>query len=558
MKRLNKLLAILLAVTMMMSLAVVVQADTYSITVTNNEQDDGNYLHDGENYSAYKIFDVEYSGTNYSYTITSDNVFYNTIASLTSYFTLTETAASAAAYAADPTAVRTFVVTPIIGYSEDDGSGNYVLVSDIVEALAAVDLSGTSADGSATLVSGTATIELDDPGYYFVTTTVGTAIMVSSAAPNGNVVDKNEKPTVEKLVSDDDSTGTGTYGETSNAEIGDTVYFKTTIENIEDMTSLVLHDTMETGLSFDSDSVSVTLYYNSGADHVDLTDGTDYDLDYAGMAGSNISDGCTFEIDFDKLLDSQNNTNYTNAMSEGAYIVVKYTATITADAEIYAGNDESNGNSTYLSYGDSSKTEKSKTQTYVYSLNIFKYQGSVASGNSLTGAEFKIYYVDGTTTYYAKFTGSDGDYTLGDDSTPTVYWTTDESEATTITTDSNGFINIDGLDADKEYYLLETKAPTGYNLLSSAISFTIAGSGSVSPTQGTVSYNGSASQYNVYGITGSGSEINNVIAVLNQSGTELVGTGDIGTTIFYVVGGILVVGAVVLLITKKRLGNKDE
>ena len=45
--------------------------------------------------------------------------------------------------------------------------------------------------------------------------------------------------------------------------------------------------------------------------------------------------------------------------------------------------------------------------------------------------------------------------------------------------------------------------------------------------------------------------------IVNQSGTELPSTGGIGTTIFYVVGGILVVGAVVLLVVKKRMSHQS-
>ena len=48
------------------------------------------------------------------------------------------------------------------------------------------------------------------------------------------------------------------------------------------------------------------------------------------------------------------------------------------------------------------------------------------------------------------------------------------------------------------------------------------------------------------------------VKVLNQSGTELPSTGGIGTTIFYIVGGVLVVGAVVLLVTKKRMNNVER
>ena len=46
--------------------------------------------------------------------------------------------------------------------------------------------------------------------------------------------------------------------------------------------------------------------------------------------------------------------------------------------------------------------------------------------------------------------------------------------------------------------------------------------------------------------------------VVNQSGAELPSTGGIGTTIFYVLGGLLVVGAGVLLVTRKRMGKSDD
>ena len=47
------------------------------------------------------------------------------------------------------------------------------------------------------------------------------------------------------------------------------------------------------------------------------------------------------------------------------------------------------------------------------------------------------------------------------------------------------------------------------------------------------------------------------INVVNNSGATLPETGGIGTTIFYAAGALLVVGAGVLLVTKKRM-NKSE
>ena len=104
---------------------------------------------------------------------------------------------------------------------------------------------------------------------------------------------------------------------------------------------------------------------------------------------------------------------------------------------------------------------------------------------------------------------------------------------TAITTDATGKFTIKGLDADT-YYLTETAAPAGYNKLADPVTIFIGEDGVVNATDD-----------NPNGVT--------EVKVLNQSGTELPSTGGMGTTVFYVVGGILVVGAVVLLVARKRM-----
>ena len=104
---------------------------------------------------------------------------------------------------------------------------------------------------------------------------------------------------------------------------------------------------------------------------------------------------------------------------------------------------------------------------------------------------------------------------------------------TVLTTGENGKIEIDGLDADT-YYLREVEAPAGYNKLAEDKKVTITG----------------ATDETTYTTV--------VTKINNQSGTELPSTGGIGTTIFYIVGGVLVVGAVVLLVTKKRMNNVER
>ena len=104
---------------------------------------------------------------------------------------------------------------------------------------------------------------------------------------------------------------------------------------------------------------------------------------------------------------------------------------------------------------------------------------------------------------------------------------------TEITTDATGKFTIKGLDADT-YYLTETAAPAGYNKLAGPVTIVIGENGVVN------------------GTTEAPQGVDEV-KVLNQSGAELPSTGGIGTTIFYVLGGVLVVGAAVLLVTKKRM-----
>ena len=130
---------------------------------------------------------------------------------------------------------------------------------------------------------------------------------------------------------------------------------------------------------------------------------------------------------------------------------------------------------------------------------------------------------------YAIASGANGDYEI-------IGWTTTAGDATTFESPADGGINIDGL-AVGDYTLTETAAPQGYNMLDEPIEINIAKDGSVTTSidSGAVS----------------------VITVVNQSGSELPSTGGIGTTIFYTIGGLLAVGAVVLLVTKKRMHNAE-
>ena len=125
-----------------------------------------------------------------------------------------------------------------------------------------------------------------------------------------------------------------------------------------------------------------------------------------------------------------------------------------------------------------------------------------------------------------------------------------ESKNVKATVNSEGKITFTGLNKGT-YTLVETKVPTGYNKAAD-INFTINATqnGSTTTTGGAITWS-TASEDVAYDETANAFKV----TVENVSGSVLPSTGGIGTTIFYVVGTILVLGAAVLLITKRRMKN---
>ena len=125
--------------------------------------------------------------------------------------------------------------------------------------------------------------------------------------------------------------------------------------------------------------------------------------------------------------------------------------------------------------------------------------------------------------------------------------TATETPVAYIETVAGKTVKISGLDK-KVYYLEETVPPAGYNGLTQRVKVDLSTGSKKVPT-GFLS-NGTYDELNASSIGG--------VAVVNNAGTTLPGTGGIGTTIFYVAGGILVAGAGVTLIAKKRMSKKEE
>lgn len=362
---------------------------------------------------------------------------------------------------------------------------------------------GIAHDGQAVAAPGT--VKFDDLalGYYLVQSDLGALCSLDTTMPNVTIKEKNSESTVDKQVQED---STGDYGDHNDADIGQTVNFKTTINVVDgEPKNYVLHDTMSAGLTFDPASVAVTIGERT------LAKDTDYTL-----LTSNLTDGCTFEVKFKD-----------GVLKPNDVVEVAYSAKVNEYAVIGGtGND----NKTHLTYSDTPKsTGERLTKTYVWQFDVFKYAMRDGKEIPLAGAQFVLYKTVNDEKFYAQV--ANGKITG---------WTDDKEKATVFETPDNGKFFIAGLDADT-YYLEETKAPDGYNRLKEPVNVVItANIASGKTVTATITYNETA--------TGT-------VRIENQTGVELPSTGGIGTTVFYVIGGLLMGVAVVLLVTRKKMST---
>ena len=368
-------------------------------------------------------------------------------------------------------------------------------------------LSDKTADGHVTpTADGSATISNLKLGYYLVDSTVGALCELNTTKPSVEITDKNTKPTIEKKVQEDSDEK---WGDVNDADIDQTVKFKSTVSAKPGARKYVVHDKMDSHLEFGS-VISIT------AGDTTLAAGEDYTVVTSGL-----TDGCTFHIVFTQT--------YLDSITADTNIVINYTAKLTSDAVAGTGYV----NETWLDYGDNQHTEHDTTTTYTWKLPIYKYHMDGKTKTALAGAKFILYKgSEEENRVYARVTNG-----------KLTGWTSTKAEATTLVSDAKGMIAVEGLDADT-YYLEETKAPGGYNKLAGPVKVEISH---------TVIDEGAH-------MTNTLKQDGTVVAkveIENKSGTELPSTGGIGTTIFYVLGSILVIGAVVLLIAKKRM-SADE
>ena len=481
MKKLFKMIMVLaFAITCLMQSTLVNAAGNGKITITKAEI--------GKTYAIYKLFDLESYNSEtgaYTYTIDTTSKWYDFVLNGAGkdYITLT-----------DYTETKKIVSWNTNKNTESDHATFAKLALKYAKESNPVIAATDTKTAESTTVEFTGL----DLGYYLIDSTVGTLCGLTTTKPSASVVEKNSVPKIEKEVDDN-----GTWRDESNAKIGDTIEYRTTITVKEGAENYVLTDTMTDGLTPNKD---VKVY----VDNKEVTAEGNYEVEYKNNG---------FVLTF--------KDSYIKNLPVNTVITVRYSAVLNEKAKVCAGQTcDHNDNKTYLEYGDktdkTNKTPEKETKTYTYAFNLIKTKSDETT--ELTGAEFLLYDAEKGGNLIPVFKVSEGLYRVAK--------TEEEIEKAESIKVGNAI--IEGLDSDKSYYLEETKNPDGYNKLTSRVKVEV----KPKKKEGTTI-----------------SAVDTTVKVANYTGTELPSTGGMGTVLFIVIGTLMVLGFGVLLITKLRISK---
>lgn len=374
---------------------------------------------------------------------------------------------------------------------------------------------------------------------------------------------KGDVPTSEKKILEG-----GNKVDANSASIGDTVNYEITgtmPSNIDAYTTYYYEfsDTLSKGLTFGND-VKVMIGDKDVTGSFAVTSTTD------GETGVT-----TITITINDLKSIEGVT-----INDKTKVVVTYSAKLNKDAVI-AGNG--NPNDVKLIYSNDpnhsgagendpkGETPKDEVVTYTTELTITKTD---EKGQILPGAEFTLSgegvnivlvteevftQVDTNGTYYKL---KDGTYTKEEPTEatrdkyedPTVKYAKStvftlkgagqtETKVVGTVSPETGKLTFTGLGAG-DYTLTESKTPAGYN--------------TIAPIDFTISFDAATKKFTTNNDTITVGTDDNTLSttIVNKAGVQLPETGGIGTTIFYTLGAVLVVGAGVLLVTKKRMDTE--
>ena len=414
------------------------------------------------------------------------------------------------------------------------------------------------------------TIGINDAGYYLVKNTnvptgdtTGTAYTnyILEVVGNVSVEPKVGVPTVTKKVQNT-TAGETTGKDATTANIGDTVTFTLTgtlPDNYDDYKSYkyVFHDNLQAGLTLDKNSI--TVYKDT------VSDSNKIDKSKYSTSSYETTSGYAFDLTFTDLKDS----NLALDLTKTSKIIVVYSATLNNKAVV---GTTGNQNTVYLNYSNdpngttNGKTPEDVVKVYTFQLNITKVDAQ-NKDTKLKDAKFVLSTQDklnlgniddsgvpATKTDLIAVKGNTPNYTVDD---------APDTEATkntyVMSTDDRGALNISGLKPGK-YYLYETKAPDGYNRRTTAIPIEIKATITKnSVTSLTINADNEKDQGSEGLKWTTGNTSTGIVSatITNTAGSNLPSTGGMGTKLFYTIGGLLMAGAAIVLVIKKRRSSAE-
>ena len=505
----KRIMALMLAAIMMMAMSVTAfaaegAAGTHTLTVNVKSTTPAQDLK-GQTINLYKLFDVTESKsgetTNYAYTV--NNTYKAALASVLKIGETSKDEDFVKAVADQEATIQQFA-NDFTAKALTDNLGATKTSGKIEESKTSYEFTGL------------------DAGYYLVYVTGGKEIQSSlvTVDETTNTVNlKTEAPSIEKTA------------DKTTVNIGDVVKY-TVKGSIPDTTGYAqyvykIHDELSTGLDFVNDAKGTAL--GAGATTVNVTVAfTDNSVTAAGttptVATLDTANNRKMSLDLSEWV----RANQTN---KGKEFTVTYYAKVNKDAVVTEKNNAK------LEYGnnptDTTTTTPSEAKTPTYPLDILKTKKD--SNVKLAGAKFSLYTSEADAkngTNPIKVTGTNGNYVVDSNSTTTEFESVENIE-------EKGYnLRVNGL-AEGTYYLVETKAPDGYNKLTAPVVIKITKSTDTDVNNWTISKDGTV-------------ETDKIIDIANSTGSLLPSTGGRGAIAFAVIAALLVFGVAVSFIRDKR------
>lgn len=448
----------------------------------------------GVEYKVYKVFDATYNTANVS-------IAYTVMADKVNDTLPTGFTKDANGYVSGPrgTELDEDTINSIAAYIEGDS-----------------EVTSATSDGSSPL-----TFKNLDYGYYYVTSGQGSAVAINSTNPKASITDKNTTAPIGNLSKTVDN---------ANINIGDTVTYTVSFttanyEGSAQITEYTITDTLPEFLS----NVSVTKI---------MIGNTEYKVN---------EEVPQFDESTKTITIPWTNEDDESIYPNSAKVEITYTAKVTDKAAI-AGQGNTNTVTVNYKKGDTEGTkllrETATIKTYAIAIKKIDDKGAALSGATFSISDIQTEAVDGKSGEYV-VTGT----------------TAEGGTDTVMSTDDNGILIVKGLKSGTAVSVNEVVAPVGYNKLASAVQVTpVASTETTTNVTKYIDENGGVTETETSTTV---NYINNDLAatvafVVNKTGTPLPSTGGMGTTLFYVVGGLLVVGAAVTMVVRKRMTGYED